>query len=104
MPMQEIDRIKDCFVAALHPRRIYLFGSFASGTACADSDFDFYIVVDNERKNWHALTTDAYRCIRAVRSRPVDILVGTEDDFNERRIRNTIEKEVAENGVLIYAA
>lgn len=33
MPINEIDELKNCFVEALLPRRNYLFGSFAEGSA-----------------------------------------------------------------------
>ena len=44
MPSEEITALKDCFVQALDPVSVYLFGSYANGTPDEDSDFDFYIV------------------------------------------------------------
>ena len=41
MPQEEINALKDCFVKALDPLRVYLFGSYAYGTPDQDSDFDF---------------------------------------------------------------
>ena len=47
MPTNEIDLLKERFIEQLSPVRIYLFGSFAEGREQPDSDFDFYIVVDD---------------------------------------------------------
>ena len=38
MPNDEIYALKDCFVKALDPLRVYLFGSYAYGTPTEDSD------------------------------------------------------------------
>ena len=50
MPMQEINELKDSFVDNILPLKIYLFGSMAEGKGNEDSDFDFYIVVDDSQK------------------------------------------------------
>ena len=42
MPIDEIEVIKQKLVDQIKPIGVYLFGSFANGTAHADSDFDFY--------------------------------------------------------------
>ena len=47
MPTTEINELTNSFVKDLMPIRIYLFGSFAEGKQNADSDFDFYIIVDD---------------------------------------------------------
>jgi len=102
MRITEINEIKDKFVEELSPVRIYLFGSFANGSNSEDSDFDFYIVVKDNTDNLADLTTDAYRCIRKIKKRPVDIIVGTESRFNERKNMMSVENEVAHKGVLLY--
>ena len=102
MPNEEILALKDRIVAELSPLRVYLFGSYAYGTPDEDSDYDFYIVVDDSRTNWHQETVNAYKAIRLDRSRPVDILVGTESKFEKRKNLPTIEREVYQKGVLLY--
>ena len=67
MPTNEIDLLKERFIEQLSPIRIYLFGSFAEGREQPDSDFDFYIVVDDAQTDIPALTSKAYRSIRPVR-------------------------------------
>lgn len=41
MPDKEIQKLKSLFIENLAPVRIYLFGSYADGTAREDSDLDF---------------------------------------------------------------
>ena len=101
---QEINAITQRFVEQLHPQKVYLFGSHAKGTGKDDSDIDFYIIVDDSDTDWHEISTKAYRSIRHVRIHPVDILIGTVREFEERKNRATIENEVFKTGVLLYAA
>lgn len=105
MSINEIDELKNSFVEDLMPRKIYLFGSFAEGKQNADSDFDFYIVVDNSQKDVLELTAKAYKSIRFKQKRAVDIIVNTEKTFEDRKTRKlSVENEVAQKGVLLYGA
>lgn len=105
MPMQEINELKDSFVDNLLPVRIYLFGSIAEGKDNEDSDFDFYIVVDDSQKDMLALTAKAYKAIRFKQKRAVDIIVNTQKEFDIRKDKSTsVEREVEEKGVLLYVA
>lgn len=104
MPTMEIEELKNKFVEKLSPMRIYLFGSFAEGTNTEDSDFDFYIVVDDEKKDLMQVTVDAYKSIRTTKQRPVDIIVGTLSRFEERKEMMSVENEVYNKGVLLYDA
>jgi len=102
MPDAEIKELRDRFVDELSPVRIYLFGSFANGSQTEDSDFDFYIVVKDDTQNLADLTAKAYRSIRRLKKRPVDIILGTESRFDERKNSLTVENEVSRKGVLLY--
>lgn len=102
MPSEEIEALKQRFVDQLSPVSVYLFGSFASGTSREDSDFDFYIVVDDAQTDIPAITASAYRSIRHLNRRPVDILVGTKSRFSQRKLLPGIEQEVSQKGVLLY--
>ena len=102
MPVQEIEALKQQFIEQLMPRKIYLFGSFAKGNYAEGSDFDFYIIVDDETKDLKEVTTKAYRAIRRIKNRPVDIIVGTESRFESRRQIPSVENEVSREGVLLY--
>ena len=101
-PEREIEQIKDRLVRQLSPKKIYLFGSFADGTANDGSDVDIYIIVKDDTGNLVDLTADAYKSIRSVRHRAVDIVIGTESGFENRKNRTGIENEVMNKGVLLY--
>ena len=102
MPDEEILALKDRIVEQLSPLKVYLFGSFADGTSKEDSDYDFYIVVEDSKTDWYDQTLQAYKAIRPVRKRPVDILVGTNSTFERRKQFPGIEREVYQKGVLLY--
>ncbi len=104
MPVNEIEELKEQFINQLMPLKIYLFGSFANGTYTEESDFDFYIIVNDAMKNLKDLTTQAYRSIRKIKKRPVDIIVGTESTFENRKDMMLVENEVLKKGVLLYEA
>ena len=106
MPNDEIHAIKDRLVEQLSPLKIYLFGSYAYGTPAADSDYGFYIVVDDSHSDSYEQTIRAYRAIRHARTKPVDIIVGTNSSFESRKEDNLnfIENEVYRKGILLYDA
>ena len=98
----EINAIKDRIRLTVMPKRIYLFGSFAKDTCNEDSDYDFYVVVPDDAGNQIELSQKAYKSLRGIRKRPVDIVVGYESSFEERAKENTLEKIVKQEGVLLY--
>ena len=102
---EEIEKLKDCIVVAVTPLRVYLFGSFATGTNGEESDYDFYVVVNDDVENIVDITTKAYRALRGLKKRPVDIVVGKKSSFDERKHwKLSLEREVADKGVLLYAS
>lgn len=104
MPMNEIEELNKQFIEQLSPIKVYLFGSYANGTYTKDSDFDFYIVVRDEVTDLVGVTSQAYRAIRNVKQRSVDIIVGTESRFEQRKEFPSVENEVYQKGVLLYGA
>lgn len=102
----EIHVLKNRFVEQLSPLKVYLFGSYAYGIPDKDSDYDFYIVVDDSRADSYEQTVLAYRAIRHARTRPVDIVVGTNSAFETQIKENqhSIENEVFRKGILLYGA
>lgn len=100
--IEEIEELKEQFISQLKPLKIYLFGSFANGTYTEESDFDFYIIVSDEVKELKDLTTQAYRSIRKIKKRSVDIIIGTESTFKNKKNSPSVENEVMKNGVLLY--
>jgi len=98
----EIEQIKNKFIEKLSPLKIYLFGSFANGAETNDSDLDFYIIVKDGTENLVDLTAEAYKSIRSVRTRAVDIIINTESKFESRKHKAGVESEVMRKGALLY--
>ena len=101
---ENIEELTQCFVKQLNPMKVFLFGSFADGSYDDESDYDFYIVI-SDGENVGEASDQAYKAIRFIQNRPVDIVIGTTSRFD--RIGSTtgtlqIEGEVARKGILLY--
>lgn len=102
--IDNIRELTDCFINQIDPLKVILFGSFANGLYTKESDFDFYILVDDgcSVKNISFL---AYKSIRDKMKRPVDIVVGTKSRFEQKQTQQNslmIESEVLKNGIVLY--
>ena len=101
---ENILQIADSFVAAVHSLQIILFGSFADGTYTDESDYDFYIVID-DGASLHDTCSRAHQAVSEVKERPVDIVIGHNSYFEQKgRMENTlmVEGEVYKHGVVLY--
>jgi len=99
----EILNITEAIKAAVPAERIYLFGSHAYGTPHEDSDYDFFIIMPDG--GLHPL--DAARTVRMAlaynsRRTPVDILANYRSRFDDLARLPTLERRVAQEGVLLY--
>ena len=101
MVNDEIRAIAQVLRETLRPTRIYLFGSCASGTARADSDYDFYVVVPDDAGSPLDLSRQAYDAIRGMKQRRADISIKHESVFLERASHNTIERTVIQEGIAL---
>ena len=87
---------------AVAVERIYLFGSYAYGTPDANSDYDFYVVLSDEAKPHEAIST-IYHALHRMKDRAsVDILALSAERFDDRKRLLTLERKVANEGVLLY--
>jgi predicted nucleotidyltransferase len=91
-------------VEALHPERIYLFGSRARAEGTPDSDYDIMVVVAHSDQPVH-VRSRAVRPLLWDVPAPVDVLVWTQEEFDRRlpvvaSLPATIERE----GRILYAA
>lgn len=101
----QIDVLKNCIISSISPLKVYLFGSFANNTDTPESDIDFYVIVDDMAENTLILTQKAYKAIRGKKNRPVDIVIVRQSKFEERKSWElSLEREINEKGVLLYAA
>lgn len=99
---QEIALIRDKLLSTMKPTRIYLFGSYAKDTYTEESDYDFYLVFPDNAGDKIELSQKAYKSLRGIRKKPVDIVVGYESSFNRRIHSETLEKSVKGEGILLY--
>ena len=105
--IDEFEHIKflaNTIADSLHPKRIYLFGSFAEGRNTESSDYDFYVVMpDDDKRNTLDLIVSAQKSLRHKKQRAVDILVNRFGTFNLLKDSPlSVENDVATKGVLIY--
>jgi len=99
----ELLRIKDAIVQAVPAVKIYLFGSYANGLANEDSDYDIYVVIPDGSIRPIEAIQSIYRSMRGQREKPMDILAGTVETFERRSKQVTLERKIADEGVLLYA-
>ena len=84
------------------PRQVILFGSYAEGTASADSDVDLLVVMNHEGKGWKKATEIRQR----IRPQfPLDLLVRTPQQIQERiNLGDCFIKEIWTKGKILYEA
>ena len=101
----ELDKLKELIVGAVPVEQIYLFGSCAYGQPRKDSDLDLFVVLKDDVQ---LREIDAAILIRAAvserQSMPLDLLVMKKSRYLERKTGPTLERKIAREGVLIYAA
>jgi predicted nucleotidyltransferase len=99
----ELSVIKEIIVNTVPVKRMFLFGSHAYGTPNAESDLDIYVVLsrDADMREIDAMKL-IRRSIRDRKTMPVDVVVGREDEFNRRAAAPTIERQIVQEGVVLY--
>ena len=87
---------------ALHPEKIYLYGSHAWGTATSDSDIDLFIIVKESNQPPYKRSRDVYRCLRGIRE-PIEILVRTADEVKRSSgVVASLTTKILNHGKLLY--
>jgi predicted nucleotidyltransferase len=99
----QINKALISILETIQPQRVYLFGSYADGSADEHSDIDLCIVsktlpdrkLNTLRKIRRAMAVDV--------DIPVDLLVYTEREFEDRcRLTSTLEYKISNEGVLLH--
>ncbi len=97
-----LDEIVRRIVAALQPKRIYLYGSHAYGQPYENSDVDLFIVTDHSLLPPHKRAVEVYRALRGLRV-PIEVKVVTDAEFERRRHWiSSLERIVEERGRILY--
>ena len=98
----EIAKIRDIIISTIPLERLYLFGSYAYGTPNEDSDYDFYAVIPNDSMRPLEAIQEIYGATDGIKRKPMDVLAGTVEIFERRSKLLTMEKTIAEKGVVLY--
>ena len=99
---EEIQKIRDIIIKTVPLERLYLFGSYAYGTPNEDSDYDFYAVIPNDTMRPLIAIQEIYGATDSLKRKPMDVLAGTVEIFERRSKLLTMEKTIAEKGVVLY--
>lgn len=87
------------------PKRIYLFGSHAYGNPKHDSDIDLCIVSDEVKERKIVAIRKIRRAMIDRVSTPVDLLLYTSREFDERaKVTSTLEFTILNDGVQVYGS
>ncbi|MCL2766363.1 MAG: nucleotidyltransferase domain-containing protein [Peptococcaceae bacterium] len=98
----EILKIRDVILGTVPTEKIYLFGSYAYGTPTENSDYDFYVVISDGIIRPLDAVGNIYMAMRGMKRKPTDILAGTVETFERRSKQSTLERTIAEKGVVLY--
>jgi predicted nucleotidyltransferase len=82
--------------------KIYLFGSHAYGTPRPDSDYDFFVVLQDGTEKPILVLEKIYQHLCDTKHVPVDILANYKSRFEERSKLPAMERKIANEGVLLY--
>ena len=97
----DIDQLRDRIAEAMHPEKIFLFGSYAEGKATEDSDVDLLVVMESELPP-HSRNI-AVKRLFPLRKFPLDAFVYTPDEFlRYKDVPGTIVYSATHDGKLIY--
>jgi len=98
---RELDKYIESISAFNGVLQIYLFGSYASGEPKDNSDVDLMVIVENNM--------DPFKTAFKIRKSLVgsdmilDIIVNKKDAFEKASTEQPFQKNIKENGVLLYA-
>ena len=104
MVNDEIISIKNSILSTVGDgcEKIILFGSYASGKPSKDSDYDFYVVLNDEMENPILVMQKIYENMRYTDYVPVDVLANYKSRFEQRSTQPTLERTIAREGVVLY--
>jgi predicted nucleotidyltransferase len=96
-----IQLLLDRIVSRWHPQQVWLFGSRARGDSTPESDWDLFVVVDDNADD-EELDPGVGRRLRRECGVRADVIPWRASEFTEfRRTPNTLAYSVANEGVLL---
>ncbi len=99
----QIKQIVDTIIRHIQPERIVLFGSYADGSAHADSDIDLLIVVKDSDQPKHHRARAIRKLLWDVISAPKDILVYTRQEIDDwKQVDAAFVTSILKTGQVLY--
>jgi len=98
---EALDRYIDNISSIDGVLEVYLFGSHANGTPSEDSDLDLMVVVEDGIETLKIAIKIRTGLIGKM-DIPLDLLVNNKKDFEAAANELAIQKQIKEEGVLVY--
>jgi uncharacterized protein len=87
---------------ALHPEKIYLFGSHAWGVPTPESDIDLFVIVKDSEQPSYRRSRAAYRALRGLRL-PIEVIVRTSAEVDcGKSVASSLVRKVLDQGQVLY--
>ena len=103
--LAELDKLKEIIINTLPIEQIYLFGSYGNGNPHKDSDLDLFVVLKDEVQLRDIEAAIKIRqAISEHQFMPLDLIVIKKSRYLERKAAPTLERKIAREGLLLYAA
>ena len=99
---EKINDIRDTILKHAAVKCIYLFGSYAYGEPNEDSDIDVYVITQDKITNYMELYTKIIGDLGHKKIFFIDLILSSNDDFNDRKSRYILERIVCDKGILLY--
>jgi predicted nucleotidyltransferase len=103
--LHELDQLLMHIASDRLVKTVVLFGSTARNSRNESSDIDLLILVDTDSAVDHArISTRIRKKAFELLSLPLDLIVESHRDFQERVHLPTLERKIAREGMVLYAA
>lgn len=100
---EQIQEITNIIVQTVHPKKVYLFGSYANGNATETSDIDFLIVMPDRTKKKYQIVEEIERKTSNILPVSKDMVVDYADKYNRFcSIPYSFIGHIVSTGVLLY--
>ena len=100
---EQIGLLRDELKKRFSIKQIFVFGSYAYGKPDKDSDIDLCIIADFNNKRKIDIIREIRRELIDLITNPLDILVYSEKEFNERAsLTSTLEHKILMSGIKVY--
>lgn len=98
----KVEIIKNAILESTDTSQIILFGSYALGNETEESDLDFCVITDEDKRKREILR-DIRRAIADEADMPVDIFLYRNDEFEQKAaVENSFERRIKESGITLH--